>query len=253
MLLLVTGASHAQEGASSDLELEGAPSGPPRDFFSLGAGAGINDLEFTGGNLNTNIIPFINFRKGRFHSQQAGLGFDLISKPSYRLALVAEVGVNGLNRNRVDALDDMESLDLPIYTGLLLEVPMGSFTITGKAQREVGLADDGWRLSGSIARPFRINSKLSLSPSIGIDWQDAQSTNYVYGVPLESVTASRSSYTASDSFKVNAGVASIYRLNDKWTIVGAFGATWYGDEIYDSPIVDQRVTLGSFFALGYSF
>lgn len=243
--MAATGTSNAQENDATYDQ--------PRDFFSLGVASSINDLEFSGGRLNANVFPFLSFRAGRFYSEQAGIGFELVSRSSFRAALVAEVGVDGLNRNNVDALADMENLDLPIYTGLLLEAPVGKFNITSKIQREIGLASGGWRLTGAISRPLRVTNKLSMSPSLGFEWQDSKSTNYLYGVPVENVTSLRAAYRASDSLKVNAGVSGVYRLNNKWTLIANMGATWYDGSIYNSPIVDERVTFGSFIALGYNF
>lgn len=230
----------------------GRPAAPP-DYFSLGIAAGMGRPEFVDSNIVVNPFPFIGFRQGRFYSNQAGIGYEMYKNKGFRISALAEAGVQELNRNMVDSLDDMEGLDLPVYAGLSVDVPISRFVLTGTVQREVGLASDGWRAIGSISRPFMVNRKLFLTPSVSLQWSDDNVTNYIYGVSAEEAFANRPVYEADDSFKATGSLTGIYRLSDKFTLVGSTGLTWHNDEIVDSPIVDQRVIFSTFLAIGYNF
>ncbi len=182
--------------------------GGPPNFFAIGAAASAGQVEFEGGSFQINAFPFINFRQGRFYSNQAGLGYEVIKDDRYRLSFVAEVGINEQNRNDVGRLNDMENLGLPIYGGVALDVDVSDIVLTGTVQRELGFASEGWRATAAISRPFSINRKLSLAPSVTLQWSDDKLTNYLYGVSLANQRAGRAFYRAGDRL---AGQGSTYR------------------------------------------
>jgi outer membrane scaffolding protein for murein synthesis (MipA/OmpV family) len=243
-----TGAQDAPHNARPS----GRPSSPP-DFFAVGVAASGGQVEFRGGSFQVNPFPFINFRQGRLYSNQAGVGYEVLKSDKYRLSLVTEVGVNEQNRNQVDELNDMDNLDLPIYGGASLEVNVSDFVLTGTVQRELGFASQGWRAFAGVSRPYNINRKLSLSPSITLQWSDSTLTNYLYGVQSENALRSRPVYDTGSSLQGNTALTAVYRLSSKVTLIGSTSMTLYGNSIADSPIVDRRTILSSFVAIGYAF
>lgn len=251
--LIVSTATLAQP---SDSSAGGRPAGgPPQrpDFFSLGAAAGAGVTEYIDSEFIVNPFPFVGFKQGRFYSNQAGVGFEIYRNKGFRFSAVTEVAFQETNRNQVDALNDLESLDIPLYAGFSVDVPLQRFVFTGTVQKEVGLASEGWRASGSISRPIFVNRKLQLSPSVTVQWLDDRVTNYLYGIAPREVSPLRARYEADSSFKVSSNLTGVYRLSDKFTLVGSAGLTWHGDEIVDSPIVENRTVFGTFLAIGYNF
>lgn len=230
----------------------GRPNGPP-DFFAVGIAAAGGQVEFQGGSFQVNPFPFINFKQGRFYSNQAGIGFEAFKNRNYRFSFVTEVGVNERNRNQVNALDDMNRLDLPIYGGVSIDINAEKFVFTGTIQRELGFASGGWRAFAGVSRPYRVNRNLSLSPSIRLQWSDSTLTNYLYGVQAIDVGPTRPLYNAGNSLQGNAGVTAVYRFSNKVTLIGSSSLNVLGDSIVDSPIVDRRATFSSFVAIGYAF
>lgn len=259
-IFLLIGAMIVQFGIagttlSQDNPVEARPDerrGPP-NFFAMGAAAASGQVEFTGGSFQLNAFPFINFRQGRFHSSQAGVGFEAIKKNGYRLSFVTEVGINEQNRNDVNRLNDMKDLNLPIYGGISLDVTASDFVLTGTIQRELGFASEGWRAAAKISRPYNINRDLSLTPSVALHWFDDRLTNYLYGVPAINSRVDRAFYRADDSIQGRASLTTVYRLSERITLIGAGTLTLYGDSIHDSSIVARRTALSMFLAIGYSF
>lgn len=247
---LVTASAWAQQGRPGGGE--GERQGPP-DFFGVGAAVSANTLIFKGGDFQANPFPIIAFKQGRFFSNRAGVGYALLGSRGPRLSAVVEVGVDERNRNEVAALDDMESLDVPIYGGFVFDIPAGNFVFSGTVQRELGLASEGWRAMASVARPIGVSRRVSLSPSLTVQWANDRLSNYLYGVPEASVTADRPFYDTGDSFNVAGGISGVFRLNNRWTLIGATNVTWFNDAVVDSPIVDERVAVGGFLALTYNF
>lgn len=251
-LAFTTGTQAQQQNQGGQPPQAARPTGQP-DYFSLGIAAGLGRPEFIDSNIIVNPFPFVGFRQGRFYSNQAGVGYEIYKNKGFRISAVAEAGVQELNRNMVDSLDDLESLDLPVYAGLSVDIPVSKFVVTGTVQREIGLASDGWRAIGSISRPYMVNRKLFLTPSVSVQWSDDNITNYLYGVSADEALPTRAVYEADDSFKATTSLTGVYRLSDKFTLVGSSGLTWHDDNIVDSPIVDQRVIFSTFIAIGYNF
>lgn len=257
--LLVSGAALAQQNTQASADrpqgqpTQGRPPMVQPDFFSLGVAAGAGWTEYVDSDIVINPFPFVAFRQGRFYSNQAGVGFEIYKNKGFRFSAVTEVAFQETNRNQVSSLDDMQSLDIPLYAGLSVDVPLDRFVFTGTVQREVGLASEGWRASGSIARPIFVNRKLQLSPSVTFQWLDDRVTDYLYGVSARDVLPARARYEADNSFKLSGSLTGIYRLSDKFTLVGSSGLTWNNDEIVNSPIVDRRTVFSTFFAIGYNF
>ena len=244
--------ANGQPNNASGEPRSGRPSGQP-DYFSLGVAAGAGTPEFIDSGFQLNPFPFVGFKSGRFYSDQAGLGYQLYADGGFRVSAIARFAVQDLNRNNVDALDDMESLNLPLYTGISVDLPIDTFTLTTSIRKEIGIASGGWRATGAISRSFPINRKLLLSPSVAIEWNDATSTNYIYGVSSADALPTRPEYRVGDSFKTSGSLSGIYRISPKFTLIGSAGITWHSDEIVDSPIVDNQTIFSSFIALGYNF
>ena len=242
----------AQAPDSAGEQRNGRPPGQP-DYFSLGAAIGAGTPEFVDGGFQVNPFPFVGFKWGRLYSNQAGLGYELYSEGRLRLSAVATFAVQDLNRNNVDALDDLESLNLPLFVGASIDLPIDTVLLTGSIQKEIGIASGGWRATGALSRTYPVSRQLLLTPSISVEWNDRTGTNYLYGVSAAEASSFRSLYRAGDSFKASGSLTGIYRLSPKFTLVGSTGLTWHSDEIFDSPLVDKRLIFSTFFALAYNF
>jgi len=65
------------------------------------------------------------------------------------------------------------------------------------------------------------------------------------------VTAGRSQYTANADFAIKAGVSYRRPLTKSITLIGGLDATSYGDEISNSPIVENDLIWGANIGLTY--
>lgn len=223
------------------------------DYFSLGVAAGAGTPEFIDSGFQLNPFPFIGFKWGSLYSDQAGLGYQLYADGKFRLSAIARFAVQDLNRNNVDALDDMESLNLPLYTGISADLPIGAYILTTSIQKEIGIASGGWRAIGQFGRTFPVNRQFLITPSVSVEWNDRTGTNYLYGVSFADALVTRPAYRAGSSFKTSGSFTGIYRISSKLTLIGSTGVTWHSDEIVNSPIVDKRTIFSTFLALGYNF
>ena len=87
----------------------------------------------------------------------------------------------------------------------------------------------------------------------GLSWRSENLNNYYYGVRAKEATANRTVYKSGNSVNPYAGVVLDYQLAERWSIFSMFRNEWLGNEITDSPIVDQDSKISLILGLLYCF
>ncbi|MEW8560890.1 MAG: MipA/OmpV family protein, partial [Candidatus Thiodiazotropha sp.] len=117
---------------------------------------------------------------------------------------------------------------------------------------DVSDTSDGQEVILSYAYPFS-HGKWSLRPELGISWQSSDLTDYYFGVDADEATARRAVYEADSAVTPFAGIEFEYAFDQRIDLVGGVGVGRLGDEISDSPIVDERNLAGGYLGLSYRF
>ena len=92
-----------------------------------------------------------------------------------------------------------------------------------------------------------------MTPSLGVEWQNARLVDYYYGVRDSETGTDRPAYAGRDTVNVSAGLGSIYRLNRDWWLLGGLYVVRFGDGIGDSPIVKHDGSALVYLGAGWSF
>jgi outer membrane protein len=93
----------------------------------------------------------------------------------------------------------------------------------------------------------------TLRPEIGVSWQSSDLNDYYFGVDANEVRAGRAAYEADASVTPFAGVQLEYAVSKQTHVIGGLGVGRLGDEISDSPIVDEGSVAGGYLGLTYTF
>jgi outer membrane protein len=93
----------------------------------------------------------------------------------------------------------------------------------------------------------------TLRPEVGVSWQSSDFNDYYFGVDDDEVRAGRAAYEADASVTPFAGVQLEYAVSKQTHLIGGVGYGRLGDEISDSPIVDERSVGGAYMGLSYTF
>jgi outer membrane protein len=102
-----------------------------------------------------------------------------------------------------------------------------------------------------------ITDNLTLIPAVGLTWQDSELVDHFYGVQANEVIPGRTLYRAESTINYNLSLTT--SLTTSWNItnnIELLGFIKYeslGDEIQDSPIVDETEILLSAIGLVYRF
>ncbi|HYQ71935.1 MAG TPA: MipA/OmpV family protein, partial [Gammaproteobacteria bacterium] len=112
---------------------------------------------------------------------------------------------------------------------------------------------DGQQVVGEVFYKYRTGD-LMLQPSAGFVWQSEDYNDYYYGVKNKEAVPGRPAYSADDDFNYRLGAVAIYQQKTSpWMLAGGLRYTFFGDEITDSPIVDEDEELMAFIGVAYTF
>tara|TARA_E500000178_G_scaffold352691_1_gene416697 strand:- start:624 stop:1424 length:801 start_codon:yes stop_codon:yes gene_type:complete len=98
------------------------------------------------------------------------------------------------------------------------------------------------------------NSIIRISPAIGVEYQNAQLTNYYYGISnSESSISLLPEYNLKSAISPYISFNIMYTLNHQWTIALSSTAKMTPNTIYDSPMVNKRVSISGNAFIAYLF
>ena len=106
--------------------------------------------------------------------------------------------------------------------------------------------------SKAIRQPFNMK-KVFITPFAGAEWRTTSLNDYYYGVRPEEARPDRNAYKASGDVNYFLGMACNWQISEKTSIFTMIKNTWLGDEIQDSPIVDQDYAISVIAGLVFNF
>ena len=114
---------------------------------------------------------------------------------------------------------------------------------------------DGTQVRGEVFYAHRTGDWM-FKPYAGIVWQDEDYNDYYFGVRTrEAIPAiRRTAYSADSDFNYRFGAVAVYqRKTSPWMYIGGLRYDLLGDEIDDSPIVDDDNELTALLGVAYTF
>lgn len=97
---------------------------------------------------------------------------------------------------------------------------------------------NGSLLSVNISRPLFTANTIFI-PSIGAAYISRNATDYYYGIDADEATATRPEYSPRDSWAANVRLYIERPVSKRWSFVGAISFVYVGEEISNSPIIDN--------------
>jgi outer membrane protein len=94
---------------------------------------------------------------------------------------------------------------------------------------------------------------FSLSPFVGMTWQDEDLTAYYFGVSEEEAQPDLPAYAPGSARNFGYGVNMSYHLTDHIFMFANLGFQTLDSKIQDSPIVEEDLSSAAFFGAGYFF
>ncbi len=200
------------------------------------------------------VLPGVFYDNNKVYARGATAGAYLINDGTNQLAATVQLAGNSFDPEDANgALQGLDERKISAAAGLSYQrrTPVGGFRL----QVATDVLD---RSGGNTARLTYLaritKNKLTVYPSIGFEYQDADYNEYYYGVtPEESARTGIAAYESNSSLNPYVNVSANYDFSDKWAGFANQSVSYLANEQYDSPMVDSRVEATSTLGLLYKF
>ena len=205
-------------------------------------------------NTEVNVLPGAFYDNNRVYIRGAQAGAYVLNDGVNQLS--AYVKLAGSEFDPDDANGDLSGLDerkSSAEAGLSYQ----RNTSLGAIRAQIG-TDVLDRSGGNTARLAYLaritKGNLTVYPSIGFEYYDADYNEYYYGVSdEESAETGVDAYQSDSSLNPYVSISANYDFNDKWAGFFNQSLSYLPNEQYDSPMVDSRVEGATTLGLLYKF
>jgi outer membrane scaffolding protein for murein synthesis (MipA/OmpV family) len=255
-------------GITAALLLAGLPAGAsdevaqipfydaPPGSTALGAGLRLgqdlyratdNDEERT-----TDLVPLYLYNGKYLFARGTSGGIHLYDSDRLQLNALARYRFSQLKPSRNEYYEGLEEREQTVEAGVeaLWRTDWGRLKLQW-------LTDTLDRHNGDfMSVSYRYNwdfGNFSFSPFISWTWEDADLTNYYYGVSESEARADRPAYTPGKSEWLRFGLNSTWWLNDRISLFANVGFGGPDNAVTDSPLVEEDSGSAVFIGGSYAF
>lgn len=221
--------------------------------FSAAVGAGVFSSQsiYKGGENQTQPFPYLELEYGPLFFSGGELGVFVGGVEEWGLGMALTVGSDFVGNTEYDdspELADLKKLDNVINGSINVfwETNYGEFGLAYST--DISNKHDGNSVRLSYGKMFQYGKWL-IGPELSVIQNSEEVTQYYYGVKDSQTKAGRPVYTPGKSKVYTLGLNVGYEIDEHHSLMGMVGATSYGNEIYKSPIVQEKssVELGLFY------
>lgn len=187
-----------------------------------------------------------------FKVNRLGVWFLKLEDSKFRIGAVIKPR-KGYESGDSDALDGMADRDSSTEAGLNFEWKFGKSKLSGMFLTDVSDETEGDSASLTYDYNFIANKELVLMGRLGIENISEEIVSYYYGVSPAEATASRSAYIGDSESITSIGLVAMYVMDPEWLLIGGAVVQQFGDEIKNSPIVEEDSNTTVFVGAAYKF
>ncbi len=158
----------------------------------------------------------------------------------------------GYEADDSDYLDGMDELNTLHYVGLEVESRFNGWEFGFDITQDISGEHKGQEAEISISYQW-IAAGFEFSPSIGMTWLSKKTVDYYYGVSSTEATAGRPFYAPGASYELSADLMVQRPIFGNFTAVGIVGISTFGNEITDSPLVEENYEISGILGVMYTF
>lgn len=221
-------------------------------------GLGVTALpDYIGGDsVDTSLLPLINVNyNDRFYFNANRLGA-WVYHANYGIrvggVITAHAGYDA--SDLPDYLQDnlvFERKD-SIMAGVNAEFKRGGFSAEAGVLTDISSTSDGSKSYIQMGYTVLTKPKYSLKIIAKAEMLDNDLTKYYYNSYYDE-TSTTPDYVAKSATNITLGAVGTYKINNKWTAMGAITTTSLDDEIADSPLVEDDTHNMVLVGITYSF
>ncbi|WP_415892108.1 MipA/OmpV family protein [Neptuniibacter sp. PT8_73] len=208
-------------------------------IFGVGAGVTSYESAYKGVGTETTVFPSLYAQKGNFLLAGNKVQYTLYGNSKFQVNLLGQYRFEGYEAGDSYMLNGMEERDGALEAGVSASFDTHYGILSASFVTDISDTHEGHELSVGWAKPYQLNAKWMVKPSLELNWRSDDLNNYYYGVKSNEATVQRAVYKADSSMSYRAGVDAFYVVDKQQTIQMGIGVNGWGSEIEDSPIVDR--------------
>lgn len=222
--------------------------------FSVGLGVAAGNGIFVGEDKKATAFPILRYDSDAFSiGLPDGARVTLFDQGSFR--------ISGIVTPRLSAIDSSDSADLDGFDreltaggGIQLRYNIAQQTrLSLRAVTELTDEHEGSEVDLSVSQALPIGN-FPLRVTAGAKWQSEELAAYTYGV--SAADAAASSFAQYDPGKIiitHISIGTAIPINDRARVLANVRAEFLPDEVSNSPIMDEKVSIGALIGISYSF
>jgi outer membrane protein len=182
------------------------------------------------------IVPIMDLEYKSFFINQSTFGLHFFDGDIMKVSIVGAPRLTGYQADDSSDLSGMEDRDRSFDGGLRFQLKgeVISFTVTGLTD----LFDEhqGQEVNATLSAELL---EGALRPRVEIRWFSDDLVDYYYGVRSSEVATGRPIYQSGDTLNYLFGLVIGVPIDQRWALVGDIQYEVLGEDIEDSPIVDE--------------
>ena len=221
--------------------------------LQIGLAAVSSQSIYVGGKNQSRVFPAIDYKYHHFYFQAGDLGFNIFDSNNWEINSGIGINLAG-DHDRGDSrlLSHLPDLSIPLSAFVSIQYQTGIGLFKVKHDYEINNKHNGNSTKFSYSAPIRQGSWL-LIPQLSFEHHTSEVINYFYGINPVDATALLPAYQTGAVNNWQLSFMGLRQINNKWSFVGSIQNEFLGDEISQSPIVDQDNRLSVFAGFLYKF
>ena len=242
-----------------------ASAGPLLDYirnydlndYALGVAVSLGETPYVGAENSSFAYPYLtSFRDSAFTDdwiliREGNLGVRWVSESGWELGLLGRVQTLGLDSGDAPELRGLRDREWTLELAPMIGYRGWPVHIDFKTYTDILDHHGGLINELSLSFPYEW-SRGYLVPSVRAIHQDANFTNYYYGVSALESGPLRPPYQAGDAVNHAVKLRWGYAITGKWLLSGSIGIEILDDVISNSPIVDKNSLWSGNIGLAYN-
>jgi outer membrane scaffolding protein for murein synthesis (MipA/OmpV family) len=225
--------------------------------YALGVSVSISENPYAGGNDSVVAYPYLtSFRDASFTDDwflisDGDLGLRWVDDSGWVLGVVGRVQTLGLGDSASDVVSGLDDRNWSVEIAPMVGFRRWPVHVNLKSYFEV-LGRHGGHQTELALRFPREYEWGYLVPSVAGIYRSAEYADYYFGVSAAEARPVRPAYTVGATTGAEVKLRWGVELSRQWLLSGSFGLEFLGDEISNSPIVDNEKIWSANIGLAYN-